>query len=53
MILALGICNFLLIFFQVATGLRWVKVPFTVHKKIGFILIALAFIHGLIAILTG
>jgi hypothetical protein len=52
LILILGIINFLLLLFQLATGLRWVKVPFGVHKKTGILLFVTATIHGLLGILA-
>jgi hypothetical protein len=52
-ILILGICNFALILFQLASGLRFIKVRFGVHKKTGIALMVLAFIHGALAILAG
>lgn len=51
-ILILGIVNFLLLLFQLATGLRWIKVPFGVHKKTGMVLFVMAAIHGLLGILA-
>lgn len=51
-ILLLGICNFLLLLFQVSSGLRWIKVPFGVHRKTGLTLFIIAIIHGTLAILT-
>jgi hypothetical protein len=52
-ILILGICNLVLILFQIATGLRIIKVRFGVHKKTGLILLAVASIHGVLAMLAG
>ena len=52
-ILILGICNFLLLVFQAASGLRIVKVRFGVHKKTGIALLVLAVIHGFLGILAG
>jgi len=52
-ILILGICNLVLILFQIATGLRIIKVRFGVHKKAGLILLAVASIHGVLAMLAG
>jgi len=52
-ILILGIGNFALILFQLATGLRLVKVRIGVHKKTGFTLLLLAIIHGTLALLAG
>ena len=41
LILILGIVNLLLLSFQLSTGLRWVKVPFGVHRKTGIVLLVL------------
>jgi hypothetical protein len=51
-ILILGICNFALILFQLATGLRLIKVRIGVHKKTGITLLVLAFVHGALALLA-
>ena len=51
-ILILGIINFLLLLFQLATGLRWIKVRFGVHRKTGILLFIIAAIHGLLGILS-
>jgi hypothetical protein len=51
-ILILGICNFALMLFQVATGLRIIKVRLGVHKKAGLVLLVIATIHGILAILA-
>ncbi|MBA4393379.1 MAG: hypothetical protein C0407_07485 [Desulfobacca sp.] len=51
-ILVLGIVNFLLLLFQLATGLRWIKVRFGVHKKTGILLFIMATLHGLLGILA-
>jgi hypothetical protein len=51
-ILILGIINFLLILFQMTTGLRWIKVRFGVHKKTGIVLFIAAFVHGALAVLA-
>jgi len=51
-ILILGLCNFLLILFQAASGLRLIKPKFGVHKKVGITLMIVALAHGLLAILT-
>ena len=45
-----GIINFLLVLLQVSSGLRIFKVPFTVHKKAGLLLLFTALIHGGLAI---
>jgi hypothetical protein len=52
-ILILGICNLALILFQLATGLRIIRVRVGVHKKTGITLLVVATIHGLLAILAG
>lgn len=51
-ILILGILNFLLILFQMSTGLRWVKVPLGVHKRSGITLLVSATLHAVFAFLT-
>ena len=50
-VLALGIANFLLILFQVASGRRWIRVKIAVHRRAGQALLVLAAAHGLLAIL--
>lgn len=52
MILLFGILNFALILFQMSTGLRWIKVPFGVHRKSGRILFISATLHALLALLA-
>jgi hypothetical protein len=52
-ILLLGICNLGLILFQLATGLRIIRVRLGVHKKAGITLFIVAVIHGFLAILAG
>lgn len=51
-ILMLGILNFLLILFQLSTGLRWIKVSFGVHKKSGITLLVSATLHAVLAFLA-
>ncbi|MDP2973368.1 MAG: hypothetical protein Q8P64_29805 [Deltaproteobacteria bacterium] len=51
-ILMLGILNFLLILFQMSTGLRWIKVPFGVHQKTGITLLVSATLHAVLAFLA-
>jgi hypothetical protein len=51
-ILIPGILNMLLILFQISTGLRWVKVPFQVHRRTGIILFFSAAVHGFLAFLA-
>jgi hypothetical protein len=51
-ILILGIINLLLLMFQMGTGLRWIKVPYAVHRKTGILLFICAVIHGGLAFLV-
>lgn len=51
-ILILGIGNFVLLLFQLSSGLRWIKVPFNVHRKTGIALLVVAIIHATLAILA-
>ena len=51
-ILILGITNFILLLFQLSSGLRWVRVRMTFHRKTGITLFITAFIHGTLAILS-
>lgn len=51
-ILILGVANFFLLLFQLATGLRWIKVKFGVHRKTGILLFIAASIHGLLGVLV-
>ena len=48
-ILILGILNMLLILFQISTGLRWIRVPFRVHKRTGIVLFFSAVLHAALA----
>lgn len=49
-ILILGMINFLLVLFQISTGLRFIKASFTIHKRTGILLFLTALIHGALAI---
>ena len=51
-ILILGITNFVLLLFQLSSGVRWVRVPMTLHRKTGITLFITALIHGTLGILT-
>ena len=51
-ILILGIMNFILLLFQLVSGLHWIKVKIGVHKKTGILLLVLATIHGLLGLLA-
>lgn len=50
-ILVLGIFNFVLILFQVATGRRWIRVDIAIHRRVGQLLVLAALAHGLLAVL--
>lgn len=51
-ILLLGIINFVLILFQLSTGLRWIKVPFPFHRRTGITLLVSATLHAVLAFLA-
>ena len=51
-ILVLGFLNMLLILFQISTGLRWIRIPFQVHKRTGMVLFCCAALHAILAILA-
>jgi len=51
-ILVLGILNLVLALFQLTTGMRWVKVPFRIHRASGILLFTSALIHGSLAVLA-
>ena len=51
-ILILGLCNLILLLFQAATGLRIIKVKYSVHKKTGITLLIIALIHGFLGIVA-
>ncbi|OGP65090.1 MAG: hypothetical protein A2170_17140 [Deltaproteobacteria bacterium RBG_13_53_10] len=50
-ILILGILNLVLVAFQISSGLRWIRVPFGVHRRSGITLFLSAVIHAFLAIL--
>jgi hypothetical protein len=50
LILPLGIVNFILVLFQVLSGLKVIKVSFKAHKYSGIALLIFAVLHGTIAI---
>ncbi len=52
LILILGLINFLLLSFQLASGLRWLKVPMGVHRRTGILLAVCATLHGVLALLA-
>jgi hypothetical protein len=49
----LGIVNFVLVFMQLAGGLRWVGISFTAHRRTGIALAVTATLHGVLAVLAG
>ena len=51
-VLILGAVNFFLLLFQMSSGLRWVRVPMTVHRKTGVTLFIVATLHATLAYLT-
>ncbi|NWF53793.1 MAG: hypothetical protein HXY45_03255 [Syntrophaceae bacterium] len=51
-VLILGIMNFILLLFQLSSGLRWFKVKMTVHRKTGITLFIVALCHAILAYLT-
>lgn len=51
-ILLLGVLNFMLILFQLSTGLRWFKVRFAIHRQTGIILLISATLHAFLAYLA-
>jgi hypothetical protein len=53
LILLLGIVNFLLLGFQLISGLHVVKVPFSAHKTAGILLCITGAVHGVLALLVG
>jgi hypothetical protein len=52
-ILLLGILNMVFIVFQISTGLRWIKVPFGIHRRTGIILFLSAALHAILAFSIG
>jgi cytochrome b subunit of formate dehydrogenase len=51
-ILILGVINIALVLFQMSTGLRWIRISYSVHKKTGVILFFGAALHAFLAILS-
>ncbi len=51
-IFILGLVNFFLLLLQLSSGLRWIKVPFGVHRKTGILLFITAVVHGSLGILA-
>jgi hypothetical protein len=50
-VLILGGINFLLILFQLSSGLRLIRVSFLTHRKSGIALLISASLHALLGIL--
>jgi len=48
----LGIINLVLVWFQISSGRRWLKVPITVHRKTGIALVISGTVHGVLAMLV-
>ena len=51
-ILILGLINMIFILFQLGTGLRWIKVPFQMHRRTGMVLFISAVLHAVLAYLA-
>jgi len=51
-VLILGIINLLLIFFQIGSGKRYLKVNFILHRRLGLLLLVTAIIHAVLAYLS-
>jgi len=52
-ILTLGVVNMILILFQLSTGLRWINVPFPMHRRTGMALFISAALHAILAYFVG
>jgi len=52
LILLLGIVNFMLLAFQLFSGLHMLKVSFTAHQKAGIALCITATVHAVLALLA-
>lgn len=48
----LGLINFMLLMFQLASGQHWIQVKIGIHRKVGLALVATASLHGFLAIVT-
>jgi len=47
-----GIINLMILAFQLASGLRWIKIPMTIHRRMGILLFIIALVHAAIGILV-
>ncbi len=52
LVLILGIVNLALVFFQVSTGKKWLKVNFLWHRRLGVLLLLTAIVHAVLAYLS-
>ncbi len=52
LVLILGFINYMLILFQLASGLKYIKFSPAMHKKAGIGLLVFASIHALLALFT-
>lgn len=50
LIIAGGVILFALLLFQLATGLRWLKVPMVWHKRVALLIIFLVFFHMILGL---
>ncbi len=48
----LGVVNLILLFLQIGTGFRWIKLSMKIHRKAGITLFITATIHGTLAFLS-
>jgi len=51
-VLILGVINFLLLLFQLSSGLRWIRVRMSLHRKTGITLFLVALTHAILAYLS-
>jgi hypothetical protein len=51
-ILLLGMLNMALVLFQIGTGLRWIRVPFKLHRWGAYLLCLSGAVHGTLAFLV-
>jgi len=51
-IFLLGVLNFILVLFQMSSGLRWIRVSLGLHKRTGITLVISATLHAILAYLA-
>ena len=51
-IFLVGVLNFILVLFQMSSGLRWIRAPLGLHKKTGVTLFISATLHAIFAYLA-